>query len=105
MDIKLFSAIHKNRSRGVYFVIDIDRKDEGLLDRIIVPLTDRIKWISETHSGFHIIVEKNYEIGMIIYSKMVGIDCVEILKDPMTPIPGTIHGGFQVKGIRKELWK
>lgn len=104
MDIKLFSAIHKNRSKGVYFVIDIDKKDEDILDRITKPLVGNIRWVSETHGGYHIIVNRSYETGIIIYPDMVGIEYVEILKEPTTPIPGTLHGGFKVVGIRRELW-
>ena len=104
MDIKLFSAIHKNRSKGIYFVIDIDKKDEDLLDRIIGPLAGNIRWVSETHGGYHIVIDRSYETGMIIYPDMVGMEYVDILKDPTTPLPGTLHGGFKVVGIRRELW-
>lgn len=104
MDIKLFSAIHKHRSRGIFFVIDIDKKDEDLFERIVGLLEGHINWISETHSGFHIIVNRSYNTGIIIYENLVRIEYVEILKEPTTPIPGTLHGGFPVKGIRKELW-
>ena len=104
MDIKLYSAIHKNRSRGLYFVIDIDKKDEDILERIVGPLAGHIRWISETHGGYHVIVNRSYESGMIIYPDMVGMEYVEILKEPMSPLPGTLHGGFKVVGIRRELW-
>jgi hypothetical protein len=104
MDIKLYSAIHKNRSRGLYFIIDIDKKDEYIFDRITGLLKGNIRWISETHGGYHIIVDRNSETGMIICSDMIDIEYVEILKDPTTPIPGTLHGGFKVIGIRRELW-
>jgi hypothetical protein len=33
------------------------------------------------------------------------MEYVEILKEPMTPLPGTMQGGFRVKGIRRELWE
>jgi hypothetical protein len=105
MDIKLFSAIHKNRSRSLYFVIDIDKKDEAILDKITGPLEGHVRWISETHGGYHVIVGKSYEAGMIIYPNMVGMEYVEVLKEPMSPLPGTLHGGFKVIGIRRELWK
>jgi len=104
MDIKLFSAIHKNRSRGIFFVIDIDEKDENTLDKITEQLIGNIVWISETHGGYHVIVNRSYETGIIIYENMADIKNVEILKEPTTPIPGTLHGGFPVKGIRKGLW-
>ena len=104
MDIKLFSAIHKHRSRGLYFVIDIDKKDEDILYKITEPLVGNIRWISETNGGFHVIVDRSYETGMIIFPRMVEIEYVEILKDPTTPVAGTLHGGFPVKGIRRDLW-
>ena len=105
IDVKLFSAIHKNRSRGLYFVVDIDKKDEAILDKITGLLIGHIEWISETHGGYHVIVGKNNDTGTIIYKNIAGMEYVEILKDPMTPMPGTLQGGFQIKGIRKELWK
>ncbi len=104
MDIKLYSAIHKNRSRGIFFVLDIDKKDESTLDEITEQLIGNIVWISETHGGYHVIVSRSYETGIIIYKNMADIKNVEILKEPTTPIPGTLHGGFPVKGIRKGLW-
>jgi hypothetical protein len=104
MDIKLYSAIHKNRSRILYFLIDIDKKDETILDKVTEPLAGHIAWVSETHGGYHVIVHKSYESGMIIYPSMVGMEYVEILKEPMSPLPGTLHGGFKVVGIRRELW-
>lgn len=104
IDIKLFSAIHKSRSRDLYFVIDIDKKDEDILVRITGLLEGQIRWISETHSGYHVITDKNYETGIIIHQNIVDMEYVEVLKDPMTPVPGTLHGGFKVVGIRRELW-
>ena len=105
IDVKLFSAIHKNRSRGLYFVVDIDKKDEAILDKITGLLIGHIEWVSETHGGYHVIVNKNDETGTIIYKNMAGMEYVEILKDAMTPMPGTLQGGFEVVGIRRELWK
>ncbi len=104
IDIKLFSAIHKKKSRGLFFVIDIDKKDEAILDKVTELLAGHIEWVSETHGGYHVIVKKIYDAGVIIYKQIVGMEYVEILKDPMTPIPGTLQGGFKVVGIRKELW-
>jgi hypothetical protein len=100
----IFSAIHKSRGRCLYFIVDIDKKDEDILARITGLLNGKIGWISETHGGYHVIVNKNYETGMIIYQNIVGMEYVEILKDAMTPLPGTFHGGFKVAGIRRELW-
>lgn len=105
MDIKLFSAIHKNRSRPLYWVIDIDKKDEDILDKVTSLLDGNIRHIMETHGGYHVTVDKNKVTGKIIYEDIRGLEYVEILKEPMNPIPGTRQGGFEVKGIRRDLWK
>lgn len=105
MDVKLFSAIHKNRSRPLYRVIDIDKKDEDILDKITSLLKGNIRHIIETHGGYHITVDKSNDTGKIIYEKISGrMEHVEILDEPMNPIPGTLQGGFEVKGVRRELW-
>lgn len=106
MDVKLFSAIHKNRSRSLYSIIDIDIKDEDILDRVTSLLEGSIRHIMETHGGYHITVDKNKETGKIIYEKISGhMEYVEVLKEAMNPIAGTIQGGFQVKGIMRDLWR
>lgn len=106
MDVKLFSAIHKNRSRSLYKVIDIDRKDEDILNKVTSLLEGNIRHIMETRGGYHITVDRNDETGKIIYEKIFGhIEYVEILDEPMDPIPGTLQGGFKVVGIRQDLWK
>ncbi len=105
IDVKLFSAIHKNRSRRLFSIIDIDKKDDAILDKVTDLLKDHIRWVSETHGGFHVIAKKEYETGIIIYNQIAKMEYVEILKEPMTPLPGTLQGGFRVKGIRRELWK
>lgn len=105
IDIKLFSAIHKNRSRRLFLVVDIDKKDEAILDKVTDLLKGYIRWVSESHGGFHVIVDKVYEAGVIIYTQIVGMEYVEVLREPMTPVPGTLQGGFRVKGIRRDLWK
>lgn len=99
LDVKLFSAIHRSRSRSSYFIVDIDKKDENILMDIVTLLQDEIKWVSETHGGYHLIVNKNKNSGIIMHEKIRGMEYVEILKEPMTAIPGTFQGGFEVKGI------
>lgn len=105
IDVKLFSAIHKNRSRRLFIIIDIDKKDEAILNKVTDLLKGHIIWISETHGGFHVISSKDYDAGVIIYTQIVGMEYVEILKEPMTPLPGTLQGGFEVRGIRRDLWE
>lgn len=98
LDLKLFSAIHKNRSRSLYKVIDIDKKDETILANILALLKGHVKCISETHGGYHIIVNRNAESSRIIYLEITDKkENVEILNDPITVIPGTLQGGFRVK--------
>lgn len=105
IDVKLFSAIHKNRSRRLFSIVDIDKKDNVILDKVTDLLKGHIKWISETHGGFHVIANRVYDTGVIIYTKIVGMEYVEVLKEPMTPLPGTRQGGFEVRGIRRDLWE
>ncbi len=99
LDVKLFSAIHRSKSRSYYFIIDIDKKDENILMNISMLLRDDIRWVSETHGGYHLIVDKNENSGKMIHEKIGGMENVEILKNSMTPVPGTLQGGFEVKGI------
>ncbi|OLS27105.1 MAG: hypothetical protein HeimC3_05720 [Candidatus Heimdallarchaeota archaeon LC_3] len=62
----------------------------GELDR------DWIKWITETRGGFHIILERNEQSAKKGFFDMKGI---EIARNSMTLIPGTIQGGFKTKKI------
>lgn len=103
IDLKLFSAIHKSRSRPIYFIIDIDKKDSDLLNSIIS--VDSIKpyiiWISETHGGYHVILHRNNITGGYIHNLQRNqLKDIEILREPMTPIPGTLQGGFSVKEVK-----
>ncbi len=102
IDLKLFSAIHKSRSRSIYFIIDIDKKDESILNLYITPsIKPYIVWISETHGGYHIILERNAITGSYIhFLNSSPNEFIEILKEPMTPLPGSLQGDFLVKGIK-----
>ena len=102
IDVNLFSAIHRSTSRHVYWLIDIDRKDEFLLDAVVKKLEDNVAWISETKNGFHVIVKVGRESGRIIFggkgeTGLKQIEGVEVHKEAMTPIPGTLQGGFKVR--------
>jgi len=103
LDIKLFSAIHKNRSRPIYFIIDIDNKDKCILEDILLhdEILPHIKWISETHGGYHIILERNDVTGNYIHHLHLNPNkFIEILKEPMTPLPGSLQGDFLVKEVK-----
>lgn len=103
IDLKLFSAIHKSRSRSIYFIVDIDKKDGELLNFVISfePIKPYITWISETRGGYHVILERNDTTGKYIRDLQTKhIEYIEILKEPMTPIPGALQGGFLVKEVK-----
>ncbi len=106
LDIKLFSSIHRSKSCSNYFIIDIDKKDEVLFNNIYIFIQSKewydspsvIKWISETRGGYHIMLERNNISGEIVHEIMKRkIESVEFRKEMMTPIPGTLQGGFVVK--------
>lgn len=107
LDLKLFSAIHKSKSKAKYFIIDIDKKDETLLKNILYFIHSKefdsdnlqhIQWLSETRGGYHIILNRNNETGKIIHEIMKRkFEFVEFRKETMTPVPGTSQGGFVVK--------
>ncbi len=116
VDTKLFSAIHKSRSRAAYFIFDIDLKDEDLLTSFHSTMLNNnieekhIRYISETHGGYHIILERNEATGTFVHKFRSGIiklserfniaftnTYIELRKETMTPIPGCLQGGFLVK--------
>ena len=109
LDIKLFSSIHKSKSQSNYFIIDVDRKDENLLKLILKDMenngikNESIRWMSETHGGYHIILNRNEITGKFIhfiqtnYSYMLKYNIIELRKETMTPTPGMLQGGFVVK--------
>jgi hypothetical protein len=119
LDIKLFSSIHKSKSKSNYFIIDIDRKDESLLNYIlnIIKNNERIddtfecgnyckvsnvSWISETNGGYHVILNRNDVTGKAIHEIMMkNIPDVEFRKETMTPVVGSSQGGFVVKEYMK----
>lgn len=90
----LYSAIHRSNNRKEkYLIIDIDAKDEKLLKKIIEDISPM--WITETRGGYHIIVS-NRSITKNVYEILNREEHVEI-KNAMTPIPGTLQGGFKVR--------
>ena len=107
LDLKLFSAIHRSKSKSKYFILDIDKKDETLLKNILYFIHSKefdsdnlqhIQWISETRGGYHIILNRNNETGKIIHEIMKRkFEFVEFRKETMTPVAGCSQGGFVVK--------
>ncbi|RLG16737.1 hypothetical protein DRN69_00185 [Candidatus Pacearchaeota archaeon] len=102
IDTKLFSALARSTSRQPYFIIDIDNKDKKTLNNTIELLKEHIVWISETRGGYHIITRKNNESGYIIHNNLNNKENIEIFsKQGQTPVPGSLQGGFLVRGIRR----
>lgn len=116
IDTKMFSAIHKSKSRSCYFIFDIDLKDGELLSNFYSTLLDNqikeesIKWISDTRGGYHIILERNESTGTFVHLFKTGrikmhkpLDIsftntyIELRKETMTPVPGCLQGGVLVK--------
>ncbi len=112
LDTKLFSAIHRSKSKSNYFILDVDKKDEELLSHIIENIRDNavedkfIRWVSETHGGYHIILDRNEMTGKFIHfiktNEKSKLSDVEIRKETMTPIVGCLQGGFIVKEYK--IW-
>lgn len=100
IDSKLFSAIARSSSRRWCCVIDIDSDDKSILDKVIESVGDYIFWISKTRGGYHVLVRYDKEVGRIIYNELNKYDCIEVFrKQAMTPVPGTLQGGFVVKKV------
>jgi len=107
IDVEWISALHKSVSRKLYWVIDIDRKDFTLLSDVL--RTDiKYKMILETKNGFHVIVTINDKNGKLLFRDKVldkfdeNADFIELKKNPMVPVPGTLQGGFEVKILEEK---
>lgn len=105
-NVHYFSSLQKSASNKKWRIIDIDVKDRMLLSDIVEMIGDgAIKFITETHGGYHIIYDRKaneYVIGqhrlMKIQEKWnLRTNQLETFKDRLTPIWGTEQGGFEVK--------
>jgi ribosomal protein S10 len=94
----LMSAIHRSNSRKPYILLDIDTKDEKMLKQVC-KIVGKWEWISETRGGYHVIVKKTREMSTKIYKNIIAPMrvLVEIKSDVMTPVVGTLQGGWEVK--------
>lgn len=73
LDLKLFSAIHRSKSKSNYFILDVDKKDEELLAKIFKNVEDNerdIKFITEIRGGYHVILNRNNQTGKVIHEIM-----------------------------------
>lgn len=97
----LMSCIHKSNSYKPYLLLDVDTKNSDLLNSILNAL-ESWEWISETRGGYHVLVKKTKQNCQFIFqnlqfSKGYCDYDIEIKSNVMTPIPGTLQGGFEVK--------
>jgi hypothetical protein len=114
---KLLSIIQSKEStapkRKIYITIDIDlnikegedryNKDRTLLYKTLDGIKHTYTWINETRGGFHILVnpkELGPVLGEVLFNKLLHSKIVAVSEQAMTPIPGTLQGGFLVKQIR-----
>lgn len=98
-DSKLFSALHASTSKKYYQLLDLDCKDIDKVESIINILGKEIVWKSETRGGYHFIVHKTHENSKIIHEQLKSMNKLEIQKACLTPIVGTLQGGFLVKEV------
>ena len=101
LDLKLFSAIHRSTSRHLYWLVDIDEKDEDKLNLVVDKLGEDVVWITETKNGFHVIVKVSSNSGKVLFTELKGKEGIEIQREVMTPICGCKQGGFKVKEFRR----
>ena len=102
----LHSNIHKSDAQGGdrYYDIDIDTKDPTLLEKVgtlLSPYRHIIKMAIETRGGYHVVLERRRGGVSIksLYYYSRDSNVVEIKRDSMIPIPGTMQGGFPVRLI------
>lgn len=99
IDTKLKSSIHKTNSRKPHKIVDIDSKDESL----IKSLPDGRRWITETKNGFHVIyLNPDSELMKELHQFRQAHKNSDVYEfqwhQGQTVIPGTLQGGFAVRG-------
>ena len=105
LDTKLFSSLAKSPATSPYRIVDIDEKSSALLKKVLGALKEHVVWVTETRGGYHVIVRNNRDTGIIFHEVLRGLDKVELQfgKRLMTPLPGTMQGGFMVNGKMVKL--
>lgn len=93
----VMSNIHKSSSNRKYTIFDVDSKDDHILDNIF-SIVGRHSFI-ETRGGYHVLVEhdKVKSANKNWYQDISEFVEVDVVGDEMSPIPGTLQGGFSVK--------
>lgn len=94
------SEVHRsNAGHPPYFQIDVDVKDNDLLDKITNTVKP-VKAVIETKNGYHIIYKNEKKLKATAYREFGSLKPqVEVQSEVMTPLPGTLQGGFKVRMI------
>lgn len=96
------SCIQKSKSRTKYIVIDIDTKDVNF-ENLKTILPTGCYYTIETRGGYHLLIDpvmvNKYNYGLVPknwYSVVTFMykDVIDQKGDVMSPVPGTIQGGF-----------
>lgn len=97
---KMRHVLAKNRSKKLLLDIDIDIKDEDLLNNILDIVDDNVECVIESRGGYHVIIINDKRIAKELYEKYSKNEYIEFSsKQVQVPIPGTLQGGFEVKLI------
>ena len=103
--VHYYSALQKAPSNTKWRIMDIDVKNKDLLQDCIYAIKrENIKFITETHGGYHIIYDRRaneYLYGDKLKQIQKGHGMkkseIELHADRLTPIWGTEQGGFMVR--------
>lgn len=106
------SEVHKSSAgRPPYFLIDVDSKNEELLNWVESIMGEHLIARVHTRNGYHLIYPNTKKLRAIAYTNIIkeapkkvseilgewDNTVIEIKKETMTLIPGTLQGGFKVK--------
>lgn len=105
-NVHYYSALQKSPSNKKWRILDIDVKDFNIVEDLIVIIDkSNIKFITETHGGYHIIYDRianefllgGKELERIREKYNLKKGDIDVFKDRLTPVWGTSQGGLMVK--------
>ena len=104
--VHYYSALQKAASNNKWRILDIDVKYLDIVeDAIFLIQKKNIKFVTETHGGYHIIYDRraneallgNRGLEYLYKSHNLNKNQIETFTDRLTPIWGTKQGGFTVR--------
>ncbi len=99
----VMSEIQKKAGNKRWIMFDVDDKNEEVLNKCIETVEGKCS-VVETRGGYHILVEKDKVEKLADkkwYSKLQAMS--DVCGDELTPVVGTIQGGFTPKLIKKYI--